>query len=69
MRRAQERFLAARWSGRAEGLPYSTMREAIVLASIVEKETALPAERPHIAVAALSHYKNSFNIRRSYHIN
>ena len=49
MRRAQERFLAARWAGRAEGLPYSTMREAIILASIVEKETALPAERPHIA--------------------
>lgn len=49
MRRAQERFLAARWSGRAEGLPFSTMRAAVILASIVEKETALPQERPHIA--------------------
>ena len=57
MRRAQERFLAARWSGRAEGLPYSTMREAIVLASIVEKETALPAERPHIASVFVNRLK------------
>ena len=49
MRRAQERFLAANWPNRAEGLPYETMREAVILASIVEKETALPSERPHIA--------------------
>lgn len=57
MRRAQERFLAARWSGRAEGLPYNTMREAIILASIVEKETAVPAERPHIASVFVNRLK------------
>lgn len=57
MRRAQERFMAAQWPGRAEGLPYSTMREAIILASIVEKETALPAERPHIASVFVNRLK------------
>ena len=57
MRRAQERFLAARWPDRAEGLPYSTMREAIILASIVEKETALPEERPHIASVFVNRLK------------
>jgi UPF0755 protein len=57
MRRAQEKFLAARWSGRAEGLPFSTMREAIILASIVEKETALPEERPHIASVFVNRLK------------
>jgi len=57
MRRAQEKFLAARWSGRAEGLPFSTMREAVILASIVEKETAVPAERPHIASVFVNRLK------------
>jgi UPF0755 protein len=57
MRRAQERFLAARWSGRAEGLPFNSMREAVILASIVEKETALPEERPHIASVFINRLK------------
>jgi len=34
---------------RAPNLPVKTKEEAVILASIVEKETALPAERPHIA--------------------
>ena len=37
------------WQGRAAGLPFDTSHEALVLASIVEKETALAAERPVIA--------------------
>ena len=41
--------LAEEWAARAEGLPIETPAEALVLASIVEKETAVPAERPLIA--------------------
>ena len=37
------------WQGRESGLPFDTSYEALVLASIVEKETALAAERPVIA--------------------
>lgn len=37
------------WPKRQEDLPYKTKKEALVMASIVEKETALPAERPRIA--------------------
>ena len=44
----QERLERA-WQGRASGLPFDTSHEALVLASIVEKETALAAERPVIA--------------------
>ena len=37
------------WANRAPDLPIATKEEALVLASIVERETALPAERPHVA--------------------
>lgn len=37
------------WESRAENLPYKTPDEAVVLASIVEKETGVAAERAHIA--------------------
>jgi UPF0755 protein len=41
--------LAELWPKRAEGLPIQTPEEAVILASIVEKETAVAAERPLVA--------------------
>ena len=41
--------LAEEWDKRAVGLPITTPYEALVLASIIEKETALADERPRIA--------------------
>ncbi len=41
--------LADAWAGRVAGLPLHTPYEALILASIVEKETGLAAERPLIA--------------------
>ncbi len=49
MVQAQQSFLRKRWESRAANLPFKSMAEAVTLASIVEKETALPEERPHIA--------------------
>ncbi len=37
------------WGQRAEGLPLKSPYEALVLASIIEKESAVPAERAQIA--------------------
>jgi UPF0755 protein len=46
---AMAKRLAEAWAGRDPGLPLATPYEALILASIVEKETGLPAERPLIA--------------------
>ncbi|MCY4427480.1 MAG: endolytic transglycosylase MltG, partial [Halieaceae bacterium] len=52
LRRAQfkmERELEREWSLRQEQLPLSSPYEALILASIIEKETGLAAERERIA--------------------
>ena len=49
MRTRQEAILAELWDSRAEDLPYDTPYEALIMASIVEKETADPEERPQVA--------------------
>lgn len=45
----QTRVLDELWAGRAEGLPYKTKEEALIMASIVEKETGVPTERRQVA--------------------
>lgn len=46
---AMQRVLAEEWRKRADGLPYDTPYEALIMASIVERETGLPEERAEIA--------------------
>ena len=49
MHRAMEKALTEAWAKRAPNLPLASPAEAVTLASIVEKETAKPAERPRVA--------------------
>ena len=44
-----QRTLEQAWASRAEGLPLATPYEALILASIIEKETGVAAERPQIS--------------------
>lgn len=46
---AEEQELAKQWAERAPDLPYSRPYDALIMASIVEKETAQPLERGKIA--------------------
>lgn len=47
--RAMTDVLAQEWRDRASPLPYETPYEALIMASIVERETGMPGERKQIA--------------------
>lgn len=44
-----ERVLAEEWANRSEGLPYDSPYEALIMASIVERETGAAHERAEVA--------------------
>ncbi len=49
MRAAQAEMVEEIWATRVEGLPIDTVEEFVTLASIVERETGVADERPHVA--------------------
>ncbi|MCM2561026.1 endolytic transglycosylase MltG [Lutimaribacter sp. EGI FJ00015] len=49
MQARQEAILSAAWQNRADGLPIASPQEALILASIIEKETGTPEERGVVA--------------------
>ena len=62
MQKAQETVLDELWGDRALELPFSTKQEAVILASIVEKETGLASERPHIAGVFVNRLKRGMRL-------
>ena len=49
MRATQQDILTEAWENRAQGLPLASAEEALILASIIEKETAVSDERRQVA--------------------
>ena len=58
MHQAQTRVLDELWPQRRPDLPFSSPEQALVLASIVEKETGLPEERPHVAAVFINRLRS-----------
>ena len=62
MKEAMDKTLDEAWRKRAAGLPLANRREALTLASIVEKETAVPAERPKVAAVYINRLRRRMKL-------
>ncbi len=60
---AMDKELATAWAGRAPNLPLSTPRDLLILASIVERETAKPEERSHVAAVYLNRLRKGMKLQ------
>ena len=54
---AMQKRLAAAWEKRDPSVPYRTIDEALIMASIVEKETGTPADRGKVASVFVNRLK------------
>lgn len=63
MMKAQDAVIGELWPQRAMELPFAAPEDAIILASIVEKETGIAQERPRIAAVFVNRLKKRMRLQ------
>jgi UPF0755 protein len=63
MEAAQTKLFDELWANRSSDLPFKSKEEALILASIVEKETAIPSERPLIAAVFINRLRKNMRLQ------
>jgi UPF0755 protein len=63
MQKEQQKFIERIWDERAADLPVKTMEEAVILASIVEKETGRADERPRVASVFINRLRKNMRLQ------
>jgi UPF0755 protein len=63
MERDHQAVLDELWAGRAPDLPIATREEAVILASIVEKETGIAGERPLVAGVFINRLRKGMKLQ------
>jgi len=63
MRTAQEKLIEKLWPARAKGLPLKTPEQALILASIVEKETGKADERAQVAAVFVNRLRRGMRLQ------
>ncbi len=60
---AMQRRLAAAWESRDNSVPYKSMDEALIMASIVEKETGAAADRGKVASVFVNRLRRGMSLQ------